>query len=651
MCGISGIWSIEGRGDALRARAAVMRDSLAHRGPDDAGEWEDATCGLVLGQRRLSILDLSPLGHQPMMSASSRYVVVFNGEIYNHLRIREDLPDARFRGTSDTETLLAAIERWGLEGALSRFVGMFAIALWDREARTLQLVRDRVGIKPLYWGRTTRGDLLFGSELRALRTHPEFDTTIDREALTAYFETSCVPAPLSIHRAARKLEPGTILTFHSPRRDPRATRYWRVEDVARDGARDWLRDSEPEILERIEETLRDAVRLRLLSDVPLGAFLSGGIDSSLVVAIAQELSTEPLRTYSIGSTDAAYDESGFASEVARRLGTRHTALTVRDAEAREIVPQLASIYDEPFADSSQIPTFLVSRLARNDVTVALSGDGGDELFGGYNRYLWAPRLARVQSVPRTARRVAAAALELLPTSAWDSVHAHLSPPLPPVRLVGDKLHKGARALRTSSLDEMYAALRRQWWPSPVLDVLTHDESPRTGRMVDAAHALMVRDAVGYLPDDILTKVDRASMAVALEARVPILDHRVVELAWRVPMRMKIRDRKGKWALRELLAKRLPRDVFERPKTGFSVPVGAWLRGPLRDWAESLLDAKSLASVGLDARLVRTRWKAHQEGPADAGLALWDVLAFAAWHREITRGARAEPRDLSARSSA
>lgn len=635
MCGIAGLWDGSSSDpDSLAAIVRTMRDSIAHRGPDDAHLVVEPDTGVALGHRRLAILDLSPEGRQPMRSPSGRYTIVFNGEVYNHRELRDDLGHLSWRGTSDTETMLAAIERWGLDGALSRFIGMFGLALWDREERALHLVRDRLGIKPVYWGHTTSRALVFGSELRALRAHPEFDRTIDREALSAYFETSCVPAPLSIHRDARKLEPGTIATFRDPRRAPEIRRFWSAAEHFERGARDPLRADDAEVLERVEHALKEAVRMRLLADVPVGAFLSGGIDSSLVVALAQEVSSEPIRTYSIGSADAAYDESGFAAEVARRLGTRHTALTVTGEDALAVVPLLGAMYDEPFADSSQIPTFIVSRLARSEVTVALSGDGGDEVFGGYNRYLWAPRLAALQAVPGVARRAAGAVIERVPASAWDAMHGAMSPPLPRARMLGDKLHKAARALGAESLAGMHASLRRQWWLSPVLGANGDAAHAEVSGRLAPAQALMLRDMLEYLPDDILTKVDRASMAVALEARVPLLDHRVVELAARLPMQMKIRGGKGKWALRELLARRVPREVFERPKTGFSMPVGEWLRGSLRDWAEGLLGISALDAAGLDAPRVNGRWRRHVARREDAGLALWDVLAFRAWEEGI-----------------
>jgi len=644
MCGIAGLWHA-GAADLeeLAAIGVSMRDALTPRGPDDADLSVDARAGLVLGHRRLAILDLSPEGRQPMRSPSGRYEIVFNGEVYNHLALRRDLPGVAWRGSSDTETLLAAFDAWGVDGAVVRFVGMFALALWDREARALHLVRDRLGIKPLVWGRSTDGALLFGSELHALRAHPRFDTSVDPEALSAFFETSCVPAPRTIHRAARKLLPGTIATFSAPGAAPVERRFWDPRAVFLEGQASPLAGDDRSLLDAIEATLKDAVRLRLLADVPLGAFLSGGIDSSLVVALAQEVASAPLQTFSIGSTDAAYDESSFAEETARVLGTRHTAFRLGAAEALEVIPRLPTIFDEPFSDSSQIPTFLVCQLARRHVTVALSGDGGDEVFGGYNRYLWGPRVAELtRRVPASWRGSVADLLEAVPQARWDGLAATLSPPLPRTRLLGDKLHKAARGMRAEGIDGLHAALRRQWNPSPMATPTPSPSQPLPAAF-DARTRLAVRDLLEYLPDDILTKVDRASMAVALEARVPLLDHRVVELAARLPERMKIRGGKGKWALRELLARRVPRRLFERPKTGFSVPIGAWLRGPLRGWAESLLERSALDGAGLDAGRVLARWHAHLDGRDEAGLALWDVLSYRAWQVGLTRGESAPRR--------
>jgi asparagine synthase (glutamine-hydrolysing) len=638
MCGIVGVWS---RGasdlDALAATTRAMRDRLTHRGPDDAGLWTDPGAGLALGHRRLSILDLSPEGRQPMASRSGRWTIVFNGEVYNHLELRRELPGP-WRGTSDTETMLAAIDAWGLDRALARFVGMFAFALWDRSERQLHLVRDRLGIKPLHWGRAD-GALVFGSELKALTAHPRFDDSIDPDATAAFFASSCVPAPLSIHRGARKVLPGTALVFRDPAAQPEERTYWDLARIYAEGAASPFRGvSDRETVDRVRASLTEAVRLRLLADVPVGAFLSGGVDSSLVVALAHQVS-RPLRTFSIGSADAAYDESRFAATVAARLGSIHTAVTISDADARAIVPLLPEMYDEPFADSSQIPTFLVSRLARGDVTVALSGDGGDEIFGGYNRYVWAPRaLAIATRVPWRLRTAAARAIRRLPQSSWDALHARAAPVVPDVRLPGDKAHKLARAIEETSLDGMYRALRAQWWPSPLRAVRGIVARPVPDGL-EPATALMLRDALEYLPDDILTKVDRASMAVSLEVRVPLLDHRVVELAARLPPSLKIRRGRGKWILRELLAPTLPRELLDRPKSGFSVPVGAWLRGPLARWADDLLDPRALRAAGLDADLVGLRWLEHRRGERDWGGALWDVVTFRAWAER--RSARPE----------
>ncbi len=617
-----------------------MGDALALRGPDDRGVWSDPAAGIALAHRRLSIVDLSPLGHQPMVSSCGRWVIAFNGEIYNFSELRAELEQAgrSFRGQSDTEVIVEGCALWGVAETVRRLWGMFAIALWDRKERRLHLVRDRLGIKPLYWG--VFGDLvLFGSELKALAAHPGWERRIDRDALAAYLRFAYVPAPRSIWRDVFKLEPGTILTIGAD--GGRNTDiYWSAADVARAGigARtDWPL-SDTEATDRLEDLLGDAVNRHMVSDVPLGAFLSGGIDSSTVVALMQKHSRRPVRTFSIGFNEAGYDEAAHAAAIARHIGTDHTELYVEPAHALEIVPRLAEWYDEPFADSSQIPTFLVSEMTRAKVTVALSGDGGDELFAGYNRYRLARSLGRVLSaLPAPLGRVAAGGLTAMPVAAWDRlfglVPGRLRPPQP-----GDKVHKLA-GLLTETPDTVYRRLVSQWnEPEKLAIGGTEPIGPLTDPGLrrdfpDPLDRMQLLDTLTYLPDDILTKVDRASMAVSLEARVPLLDHRVVAFAWSLPHRMKMRDGESKWLLRRVLYRHVPKSLLDRPKMGFGIPIGSWLRGPLRDWAEDLLDETAMRADGLlDPAPIRARWAEHLSGRRNWQYPLWTVLMLQAWRR-------------------
>jgi asparagine synthase (glutamine-hydrolysing) len=623
---------------ALRKMAAA----LSHRGPDDDGTFWDAGAGIGLGHRRLSIIDLSAEGHQPMESASGRYVIVFNGEVYNFRAIRAELEGGAappsFRGHSDTEVMLAAIEAFGVVRAVERFVGMFAFAVWDRRERRLHLVRDRLGVKPLYYG-FADGRLVFGSELKALVAANGFSRDIDRSALAAYLRYGYVPSPHSIYRAAHKVAPGSIVTFGAP--EPTAAehvRYWSAADVATAGIRSPLAYSDDEATRELERLIDDAVGLRMVADVPLGAFLSGGVDSSTVVARMQALSARPVRTFSIGFADATYDESRAAEAVARHLGTDHTALTVTDHEVLPLLPKMAEVYDEPFADSSQLPTYVVSQLARRDVTVALSGDGGDELFGGYNRHVWGPRLwTALRRVPLPARRALRGALFRLSPEQWDGVFAALGPAAPRVRLAGNKVHKLSTTLLAGSVDEMYRTLVSRW-DSPEALLLSPVQEARNplldARLATPSDSMMLWDTVSYLPDDIMTKVDRASMAVSLEAREPLLDHRLFEFAWRLPRKMKMRGGETKWLLRRVLYRSVPKGLVDRPKMGFAVPIGPWLRGPLREWAEELLRPSALASEGLlDGKRVQVAWREHLSGRRNLGEELWTIIAFEAWARQ------------------
>ena len=647
MCGLAGILGPPGAAgdDTLRATALRMADTLRHRGPDDGGAWSDAAAGVALGFRRLAIVDLSPEGRQPMASASGRYVLAFNGEIYNHRELRRELEAAGsgpFRGHSDTEVMLSAFGHWGLAGAVGRFVGMFAFALWDRDERALHLGRDRMGEKPLFYGRAGSA-FLFGSELKALRAHPDFRAGVDRDALALYLRLGYVPAPYSIYQGIRKLPPGTTLTIAAGAGDePGPVPYWSARRAAEAGAARPFEGTEADAADELERLLRDAVGRQMVADVPLGAFLSGGIDSSTVVALMQSQSPRPVRTFTIGFHEAGYDEAGHARAMARHLGTDHTELYVAPAEARAVIPDLPTLFDEPLADSSAIPTSLVSRLARRDVTVSLSGDGGDELFAGYD---WYPRVARlwgrVGAVPRPIRRAAAGALGCLSARAWDRPLGLLRPILPgdlARRATGDRVHALAELIGRPRGPEDVHALARSLWPGTrIVPGAVEPTTALTDRSAwadlggDAASRASYLDQVTYLPDDILAKVDRASMGASLESRAPFLDHRIVEFAWRVPMAWKVREGRGKWLLRQVLTRHVPPALVERPKMGFSVPIGAWLRGPLRDWAEGLLAEDRLRADGLlDPVPIRRRWREHLDGRRDWQDHLWAILMYRSW---------------------
>lgn len=621
-----------------------MAEQLAHRGPDDHGAWVDADAGIALGSRRLAVIDLSPEGHQPMLSASGRFVVAYNGEIYNFksLRARLEKEGARFRGGSDTEVLLEAVDHWGLERTLQELNGMFAFALWDRAERALHLARDRLGEKPLYF--TWIGHALaFGSELKALRAVPGFSPAVDRRALASYLRLSCVPAPSTIYEGVRQLRPGSVLTLQggqSGRRQALPTPYWSAFDVAARGAASPRSEPPAELADELEALLSDAVALRLQADVPVGVFLSGGLDSSTVAALAQARSGGSLRTFTIAFEDATYDESEHAAAVARHLGTDHTELRLTAGDARRVIPELPRVYDDPFADTSQIPTYLVSRLAREQVTVSLSGDGGDELFGGYNRHAWGgPILRATRRCPEPLRRGAAALLAAPSPSSWDRLFETLGGLLPRsarLRIPGIEVQKLASVLPAGDSAQLYRILTSTWQePSTLVRGLRDvDEEQPAGvprGVEDVASELMYLDLVSYLPDDILVKLDRASMAVSLESRVPLLDHRVVELAWQLPVSLKVKGRTGKWILREVLGRHVPEELTDRPKAGFGLPIGSWLRGPLRPWAEELLAPGRLEAEGyLEPAVVQRCWREHLGGRRDLSERLWTVLMFQAW---------------------
>jgi asparagine synthase (glutamine-hydrolysing) len=642
MCGFAGILTTTGfREDALADCVRRMTVPLAHRGPDDGGIWTNEAAGVALGFRRLAILDLSPQGHQPMASASGRFVIVFNGELYNFKDIRSELERRgfRFRGHSDTEVILAAFEQWGVREAVGRFVGMFAIAVWDGHRRELSLLRDRIGKKPLYVYREP-GLITFGSELKALVAGPSFDRSIDRQALASYLRYLYVPAPKSIFRHVTKLPPAHILTISDASLPlPASEPYWSLREVALRGVTNPLVGSDAEAVGELDALLVEAVRCRLYSDVPLGALLSGGVDSSTVVAMMQQASNRPVRTYTIGFDEEDFDEATHAARVADHLGTDHTELLLTADDARSLIPRLPEIFDEPLADPSQLPTLLVSELARRHVTVALCGDGGDELFGGYNRYVYGTRmLPRVTRMPRAIRHRVGAGLGAVPAAAWDRLHrctAAVAPGLPNQRL-GERIHKLGTLMIEESVGGMYRSLLSAWQQPEELmtdclagedqneQILNGSEPP------DLLDRMMLADQMTYLPDDLLAKVDRASMAVSLEVRAPLLDHRVIEFSWRLPGSLKVRDGVGKWILRQVLYRRVPKDLIERPKMGFSVPIDRWLRGPLRSWGADLLSSDGLGDSGLNAEAINRVWKDLMECRRPAGAALWAVLMFQAW---------------------
>lgn len=665
MCGLTGfLYSGSSSGVDLGEQALRMAERIQHRGPDDAGVWHDDAVGVALAHRRLSIVDLSPAGHQPMLSPTGRYVLVYNGEIYNHEEIRQELATlgnvgSAWRGHSDTETLLAAIEQWGIDQTLQRCVGMFAMALWDKKELTLTLTRDRFGEKPLYYG-WAQGAFVFGSELKALRAFPGFAAQICRSALTQYLRFMAVPAPRSIYQGVYKLEPGCMLTVQGrpPTQAPAEPlrpgqswgnltirRWWALADVVTKAAQNPF-TNDADAVSQLETCLSEAVRMQSLADVPLGAFLSGGVDSSVIVALMQQQARQPVQTFTIGFEEAGFDEAPYAHAVAKHLGTDHHEMRVTSQQAREVIHALPHMYDEPFADSSQIPTHLVCRAARQHVTVALSGDAGDELFGGYNRYFWGPRIwQRIAWMPSAVRQRLGAWVSAVPIASWDRWGKPLNSLAGAggvVRL-GEKLHKLAYRLHSvHNMDELYLKLVSEWQDPAALvrgaaggavgepASLLNDPWPAQGCNQDALR-MMYRDSMTYLPDDILCKVDRAAMATSLETRAPFLDHRVAELAWRMPLDMKIRGNEGKWALRQVLYKHVPRELIERPKAGFSIPIGQWLCGPLRDWAEALLDASRLEAEGyFHAGPIRQRWAEHISGQCDHTHSLWAVLMFQAW---------------------
>ena len=652
MCGLAGvIWRHKPAVESLDTVGRRMAQSLRHRGPDDHGVWSDPELSVLLVHTRLSIVDLSPAGHQPMISSCQRYVLVFNGEVYNHLDMRAELGTCDWRGHSDTETLLVCFARCGVKATVERAVGMFAFALWDRQTQTLTLGRDRLGEKPLYYG--WHGDaFLFSSELKAMEACPGFLPQINRDALALYLRHSVIPTPYSIWQGIAKLEPGCVVVLDwqavMKAQTPEVQAYWSLSEVARAGHANPLDVSDAEAIQLLDQTITAAVGGQLLADVPLGAFLSGGIDSSLIVSMMQKQSAQPVKTFSIGFDVPGFNEAEHAAAVARHLGTEHTELYVTPNDALEVIPRLPDLYDEPFADSSQIPTFLVSQLARQQVTVALSGDGGDELFFGYTRYLQMEKLvATLNRMPAGLRQLGAAGLQRMSPASFGRVYRALMPMLPAVlraKYPEDKLNRLQHILAAKGDEAVYLALISHWAdPACVVKGACEPATWLTGRKpvpaeLSLAEKCMLLDSMSYLPDDILAKVDRAAMGVSLETRVPLLDHRVIELAWRLPMRYKLRGDQGKWLLRQVLYQYVPKAMIDRPKMGFGVPIGEWLLGPLREWADGLLAPERLRREGIfDAERVTQVWRDFQAGRTNAQYLLWNILMFQAWQERGALG--------------
>jgi asparagine synthase (glutamine-hydrolysing) len=647
MCGLAGF--IDPKRETSREQLSSIAERMAracfHRGPDDSGLWVDEISGIALGHRRLSILDLSTGGHQPMKSPDDRYVIVYNGEIYNFVELRQTLRNLghRFSSTSDTEVILHCFVRWGVPNALEKFVGMFAFALWDRKERSLYLARDRFGEKPLYYG-IQNGVFFFASELKSFRAHPDFEGTIDRSVVGLLLRYGYVPAPYSIYCGVRKLLPGTFLCLRLDREScfavPEPTPYWSLKSVVKAGEQGRFDGSVEEGIAELDRLVKQAVTLQMVADVPVGAFLSGGIDSSTVVAIMQAQSSRPIRTFTVGFQEKPYNEADHAKSVAAWLRTDHTEIILTACETLSVIPNLPQIYDEPFADSSQIPTYLVAALAGRHVKVCLSGDAGDELFGGYNRYVWASLISTALRLSPLSRKQVAALIRNIPLMYWDSILSFFTPILPlsfrPTKL-GDKMHKLAEMIGTDSPDWLYSGLMHHW-RRPLEIVQDINELPLTLDHVkgfpldrDLRDAMMYRDTLTYLPDDILVKVDRASMAVSLESRIPFLDHRIAEFAWTLPQSLKIHRLRGKRVLRELLNRYVPPRLTNRAKMGFGLPVGDWLQGPLREWAESLIDASLLRRQGFfRVEPIRKKWNEHIEGKRQWTADLWIILMFQGW---------------------
>jgi asparagine synthase (glutamine-hydrolysing) len=638
MCGIVGFWDLKQRStqEQLHSTITNMRDTLTHRGPDGSGNWVDAVADVAFGHRRLAILDLTDHGQQPMRSASCRYVITYNGEIYNHQEIKQELAAANYniewQGHSDTEVILAAFEAWGVDAAVQKFVGMFAIALWDSQEKLLYLIRDRIGEKPLYYG-WINDYLLFGSELKSLKEHPAWQQNINKDAVGLLLQYNCIPAPHTIYEDIYKLQPGHMLVINKDKH-VKEFEYWQLKNIINDLSSKRVYVDPNNAVDALEAKLKEAVRLQMLADVPVGAFLSGGIDSSTIAALMQAQSSKSVKTFTIGFDDPAYNEAEHAKAIAKHLGTQHTELYLSPQQTLNIIPNLSNFYDEPFSDSSQLPTYIISKLTREHVTVSLSGDGGDELFAGYNRYTWAPNIwNKIAYLPRNLRVLLSKMLLVLTPAQWNKIFTCfgiLSQPILGQRNPGDKLHKLASLLDSASVYDIYRKLLMHWDIAQEDLLLKPLLADLNGSSV--VENMMYIDTKRYLPDDILVKVDRAAMAVGLETRIPFLDHRVVEFAWSLPLDLKIRNGQSKWILRQVLNKHVPVELYDRPKMGFSVPIDQWLRGPLHEWAQDLLTEPMLAKHGLlNSKEIRTKWREHLSGARNWQYHLWDVLIFQSWY--------------------
>lgn len=641
MCGLTGFINLNNElsREELMNTATLMANSITYRGPDAGGTWADEKDGIALGHRRLSIKDLSTEGHQPMFSASGRYVIVYNGEIYNFNEIRVSLENMghSFRGQSDTEVMLEAIEFWGIKKAIKKFTGMFAFALWDRNEKLLYLGRDRFGEKPIYYGWMGK-TFLFGSELKSLRIHPSFKTYIDRESVALFVQYNYIPSPYCIYKGIYKMPPATLLTINPQNGMSLSApeKYWSLWDVVEAGKKNPFLGNEVEASEQLDYFLHEAIGPQMIADVPLGAFLSGGVDSSTIVAIMQQKSKDPIKTFTIGYLESAYNEAEYAKNVAKYLGTNHTELYVSSKQAIDVIPRLTDMYDEPFSDASQIPTFLVSQLAKQQVTVSLSGDGGDELFGGYNRHLWGEKIKNtLNNYPNFMLKFGGDILRSMPIQFLEG-----SPFLPDrfknIRF-SEKVYKLSNIISIEDSATMYQNLISQWRNphdivlglSPQSQYRNNLETPDC--LSSITEKMMYMDMINYLPDNILQKVDRASMNVSLESRAPFLNHHIVEFAWSLPISMKIKNDKSKWLLREVLYKYIPKELIERPKMGFGVPLDSWLRGPLKEWAEDLIDEKKLIDNGFfNPEPIRKKWKQHISGRYNWQYPIWNILIFQDW---------------------